>query len=553
YKQEKYEKAIYKFEAFLEQEIGEENLYLMLGECYTNIKNYSQAIYIYQKAKAFFPEQSIFYQNLITVFQESGNTEIAINTASQSFDLFPDNLYFLWQKHLLLPIIYQTESEINLYREQFTSGLEYLINYIPLNTSEEVEKAFDVICNHTNFFLGYQGYDDIELQRKYGEFVHKIMSAKYPQWVLPVSRKKPEGRKIKIGYISSFFKNHPGAKWVLGWLQNHNREKFEIYCYYTNPQQDFTTREFQKYCDFFYHIPHNLEVICQQVINDELDIIVYPDLGMNPQSTLLASLRLAPIQCTGWGHPITSGLPTIDYYLSCELMETIESQKYYTEELILLPNIGLYYPKPQLPEKPNIRAYFQVKEENIIFVCSQMLSKYLPQYDYIFPEIAQQVPQAKFIFITRPNRDIMNKFDVRLQRAFHKYNLLMRKYCVFMPPLDQVGYMSLNMIGDVFLDTLEWNGGNTTLEAIACNLPIVTCPGKFMRSRHSYAFLQMLEVTETIAENEQEYINIAVKLALDKQFRETIRKNMANNHHLLYNDLSCIKGLENFYLQVGKN
>ena len=108
----------------------------------------------------------------------------------------------------------------------------------------------------------------------------------------------------------------------------------------------------------------------------------------------------------------------------------------------------------------------------------------------------------------------------------------------------------INLLSDVYLDTFTWSGGNTTLEAIACNLPIVTCPGEFMRGRHSYSFLKMLGVTETIAENEAEYIEIAVKLGLDPAWRRDITQRISQSHDHLFDDKTCVAGLEAFYKQI---
>jgi predicted O-linked N-acetylglucosamine transferase (SPINDLY family) len=108
----------------------------------------------------------------------------------------------------------------------------------------------------------------------------------------------------------------------------------------------------------------------------------------------------------------------------------------------------------------------------------------------------------------------------------------------------------INLLSDVYLDTFTWSGGNTTLEAIACNLPVVTCPGEFMRGRHSYSFLKMIGVTDTIAQNEVEYIEIAVKLGLDPAWRRNIAERISESHDRLYDDTTCVAGLETFYQQV---
>jgi predicted O-linked N-acetylglucosamine transferase (SPINDLY family) len=265
---------------------------------------------------------------------------------------------------------------------------------------------------------------------------------------------------------------------------------------------------------------------------------------MNPQTLQIAALRLAPIQCVAWGHPVTSGLPTMDYFLSSELMESEKAQDHYSETLIRLPNIGVSYPKPYIPTVTKTRADFQLRDDAVIYLCCQAPFKYLPHYDFVFAEIARRVPQSQFLFLRG------HLLKPRLNRAFAEVGLKSEDYCVFRTIPERFDYLMINLLSDVYLDTFSWSGGNTTLEAIACNLPVVTCPGEFMRTRHSDSFLKLLGVTDTIAQNEVEYIEIAVKLGLDPTWRRHVADRMNERHNYLYDDKACIAGLEAFYKQV---
>jgi tetratricopeptide (TPR) repeat protein len=201
-------------------------------------------------------------------------------------------------------------------------------------------------------------------------------------------------------------------------------------------------------------------------------------------------------------------------------------------------------PNSSVPSLTKNRADFQLREDAVVYLSSQAPYKYLPQYDYIFAEIARRVPKAQFMFLRAgvPQQ--------RLQRAFAEVGLNSEDYCVFSPVLPRNDYLMLNLVSDIYLDTLQWSGGNTTLDAIVCNLPVVTCPGEFMRGRHSYGFLQRLGVTDTIAETASEYIEIAVKLGLEPEWRHEIVEKMKRRHDDLYEDKTCVVALENFYKQV---
>jgi predicted O-linked N-acetylglucosamine transferase (SPINDLY family) len=194
---------------------------------------------------------------------------------------------------------------------------------------------------------------------------------------------------------------------------------------------------------------------------------------------------------------------------------------------------------------------FQLREDAVIYLACQSLYKYLPQHDYIFPEIAKRVYCAQFAFVaSHQSSHITEQFEQRLQQAFAKFGLNSEDYCVIVPRQNTIGYLNLMLASDIFLDTFSYSGSLTTLDAIACDLPIVTCPGELMRSRQSYAFLKILGVTETIAKNEAEYIEIAARLGLNLRWRESIVQQMRQRSCYLYDDQVCIAALEEFYQHV---
>jgi predicted O-linked N-acetylglucosamine transferase (SPINDLY family) len=232
-------------------------------------------------------------------------------------------------------------------------------------------------------------------------------------------------------------------------------------------------------------------------------------------------------------------------------MEPDNGDQHYSEKLVKLPNIGFCFPEPVAPNLNKNREDFGIKKDAIVYWCCQSLFKYLPYHDYIFPSIAQHSAQFQFVFLDSyhglPTRD---DFKDRLARAFSRFQLNYEDYCLILPRMSENDHVRVHQLADVFLDCLSWSGGITTSEAIFSGLPVVTCPGKFMRGRHSYAMLKMIGVTETIASNAEEYIQIAVKLGLDNQWRQQMRKKMEANKHKLFNDQECVKALESFLMEA---
>ncbi|MUL35554.1 tetratricopeptide repeat protein [Gloeocapsopsis dulcis] len=551
YRKGEYQEAIDQYQQFLATQTGDVGFYVALADCYKSLNQYEKALETYQAGIQVYPKDPQLYFFQAWVLRDFGKNEEAIAFATEASKLLPDSLILKIEPQFLLPVIYETEVEIEFYRNQFTQGLHNLIEQTPLDTPEAINNAVAGIGSATNFYLQYQAKNDLELQKQYGEFVHKVMAAKYPQWVQPlVPPSRSQNQRIRVGYISNCMRGHTVGKLMLGWIRNCNHQEIEVYCYYVDPKKDSFTQQFQLYSDTFHHIPNDLEAVCNQIVADQLHVLVYLDIGMFPQMTQMAGLRLAPVQCMTWGHPITSGSPTIDYFLSSDLMEPENAQEHYSEKLIRLPNISISYAKRILPEPKKSRLEFRLREDAVIYLSCQSLFKCLPQYDYVFAAIAQRVPQAQFVFLANPSAHITGKFQQRLKRAFANFGLDSEDYCIFLPRLNTLDYFNLNQISDIFLDTFTWSGGNTTLEAIACNLPIVTYPGEFMRGRHSYAILKMLGITDTIAENEAEYIKVAVKLGLNKKWRNSIVEQMMQRHPYLYDDKTCVEALDAFFRYV---
>ena len=267
---------------------------------------------------------------------------------------------------------------------------------------------------------------------------------------------------------------------------------------------------------------------------------------MNPEASELAALRLAPVQCSYIGHPQTSGYPTIDYFLSGELIEPPDGEEHYSEKLVRLPNIGFHYEPLELPPAAVTREELGLRPNSTAYWCAQSLFKYLPQHDEVFPRIAREVGDCQFVFIRHFGQEVTELFQQRLDRAFAAAGLKAEDHCVFLHGMDMNRFAAASAQCDVMLDSIGWSGGNTTLEALAQDLPVVTFEGALMRGRVSAGILRMMGMPETVAETIDDYVALAVRMGKDASWRAEIKRRIASDKHRLYRDRACIAALEDF-------
>ncbi|MBD2771519.1 tetratricopeptide repeat protein [Iningainema tapete] len=524
-----------------------------LGNILKDQDKLEAAINFYQQAIQLNPNHAAYHHNLATTLCDQGNIEAAIKSYQQALNIQPD---FAAAKFGLciaqLPTIYSSVDEIQLRRNHYLQNLLSLAEHYKLTTPEVRAEAGAAVGLMQPFYLPYQGLNDRTLQQIYGEMIAGLMSSRYSNWSQQISvpNLQPQ-QKVRVGFLSGFFRNHSCWKLIKGWLENLDKSEFELFGYHTNSIRDQETIKAAKAFDKFIQGPLPLEQWCELIQLDKLHVLIFPEFGMDTTTVQLGCLRLAPIQMASWIHPQTSGLPTIDYFLTSDLMEPENAQEHYTEQLVRLPNLSIHYTPLSIQPQAMSKGDIGIADDETMFWCCQSLYKYLPQHDDVFPRIAQELGKGKFVFIEAPQgKYITDVFRQRLDHAFNYYGLSYQDYCIFLPRLDGAAFAGTAAAADVFLDTIGWSGGNTTLEALAYNIPAMTLPGEMMRGRHTMAMLKMMGIEEMIATTKDDYVKIAVRLGQDAEYRQHISRLVAENKHKLYNDLTPVRVLEDFLLKV---
>jgi predicted O-linked N-acetylglucosamine transferase (SPINDLY family) len=521
-----------------------------LGNVYKDLHKLPEAQACYEQALRLNPNSPQAHCNLGAVLLEQGQPTRALECCREALRLKPDYVDARFSICFAqLPVLYESEAEIGRCRENYRRELEKLVAEFPYERPDLIAEAAETVGHRQSFYLAYQQKNDRDLQAIYGRFICRIMAARYPQWagILTMPPQAP-GERIRVGIVSGFFFRHSNWKIpVRGWVEDLDRSKFELFGYYTARIKDEATVAARRAFDHFVEEVVGLEEWCRRIRSDNLHVLIFPETGMETTTLKLAALRLAPIQCVSWGHPNTSGMPTIDYFLSSDLMEPPDAKHHYTEKLVRLANLSFPYTLLETPSSPLDLAAHGVRSGSVRYLCCQALFKYLPQYDELLCRIAGQVPEAQFIFLSLPRAAALTEqFRRRLHGAFARVGLDGSRHIVILPYLDSGQYQALNQSVDVFLDSIGWTGCNSTFEALACGLPVVTLPGALMRGRHSPAILQMLGVTDTLATDLDDYVAKAVQLGRKERKRQAIRRKVTANLNRIFQDQECIRSLEAF-------
>jgi predicted O-linked N-acetylglucosamine transferase (SPINDLY family) len=498
-----------------------------------------------RRAVAADPGNAIGWCNLGLVLAEQGSPDEAERCFGAALKAEPE--YFYARLTLVmnkLREVYDDEAQLVRSRNEYRQALADLKNWLPKDPRGAASAA-DSVGWVTPFFLAYQGQNDRDLQRTYGELVCELMRRRYPvPSTAPASRARA---RLRVGFASGFFYDH--SVWknpIRGWIENLDRSRFEIFGYYTGQRQDAATGAARRACAQFAE-GLAFEALAERIRGDALDVLVFPELGMDATTVKLAALRLAPVQCTSWGHPSTSGLPTIDYFLSSDLMEPADGESHYTERLVRLPNLSVHYTPPAYSPRSLERAALGLREGTVVFYCAQSLFKYLPQHDSIFPRIAQRLPDSQFVFIAaHRSAALTERFRQRLARAFAAESLDASRHVVVLPRMDGATFQAVARICDVFLDNPSWSGCNSTLECMAEGLVPVTWPGATMRAHHTAPNHRRVALDELIAHDRVSSVQLAARLGGDARWRREMRERMGERLPKLFGDLDCVRALEDF-------
>lgn len=465
---------------------------------------------------------------------EAGLADEAVREFRRAESLDSRDLRAALGARLVLPVVYRDVAQLDASRARYAQGLEELHAQAPRFAAVR-PKALLQGASWMNFYLAYQGRNDRDLQARYGDFLERILRPALPEHFAARPRRR-DGTRLRIGFLGTFFYDCTVSRYFASWIADLDRRRFETVVFYTNAWVADPSPRITAAAERFLHLPgYALHEIAQRVSAEELDVLVYPELGMHGGTFALAALRLAPVQVAGWGHPTTTGLASIDAFLSCAEMEPPDAQEAYREPLVLLPGIGTRYPRPSTDSRKG-REELGLPATGTLYLCPQSLYKIHPDNHEVYARVLSGDPGGRIVFFRNRIGRVTEQFRAHLREALAARGIDADRRTVFLGLLAHDDYLRVNALCDVMLDTLHWSGGNTSLDAIAAGLPMVTLPGTLMRGRQSAAMLHRLGLDALVAKDVDDYVRIALRLGSDADWRLELRVALAERAGALFDD-----------------
>lgn len=496
------------------------------------------------------PERFNVYARLMQCYQYAGREKEAEYALEQALRLQPDASELKIFHGTYLPTIYENRPQMLLWRERFTQKLKALHQAAFENRLTLRPGQFLFLFN--SFALTYQGFDDRDLNHQFAEMFYQYAQIAELQKLLK-SHPHPLNRaKTRIGILSCFLWDHSVMNCFRGLiLLLAEQPGFEVVCFYPkqNPRDHVTDLLKSKVFRFIdVDSDFGPKGDPQVVLDQQLDILIYTDIGLEMYTFMMASLRLAPIQCVLSGQPTTTGIKNIDYYISTALMETQNASAYYTEKLICLKDLPSAYPKPALPQTYKTRQELGWDETHV-YLCPMSLIKMHPDFDAVVAEILRLDPNGKCCFFRLGDTNLDRLLMARFQRTIP--DVVDRIY--FNEWVAKSDFLQILYHADVVLDTIHFGGGNTNFLTLAVGSPLITWPNEFLRGRSAYGMYQLMQLFDCIADKLEDYAPLAVKIATNPELRSHIRQQILAKNHVLFDNQSGNEELVGLIKQWSKN
>lgn len=501
------------------------------------LRQTDEAIAAYRRALAIDPLHGGALGNLSGLLAQAGRVDEARLLLAPHCNPVAPNLFDL-RRALMLPPVPASTADLVARRTSMLADLRRIAERPP----RLVDPLREV--GRTPFYLAYQPDSDREILQTLALLYRRACpELSFAAPGCGADRSFVPGARIRVGFASFFFYEHSVARAMHGLIEHLPRDRFEVIVIFIGGRAgDDMAARIAETADRSIETAYDLDTARRAIAGLELDVLCLPDFGMDPLSYFLGFARLAPVQCTTWGHAETSGLETIDWFVSAEVFERQNAQEDYSERLYCLPAVASpsWYPRP--PALPGGSSRIPVGAGPSYF-CAQTLYKLHPDFDAMIAGILQRQPAARLYLVLAAEGDWNRMLRHRLENTLGS----LLDQVVWLEKMSRADYQATLVSADIILDPPHFTGGNTSLEAFAVARPIVTLEGLTMRSRFTAGFYRAMGLPEMISRTPEEYIHRAVALGTDKSLRHDAGRKIAAASSILFEDPAVISGWAGFF------
>jgi predicted O-linked N-acetylglucosamine transferase (SPINDLY family) len=508
-----------------------------LGQLFVAQNQPGQARCCFEEALRLKPGSASAHVSLGTLAAEQGDMDKARFCYTRAMSLAPSDALRIRQALIVSPITAGVEALAEERRLLQAKIAQLRKTPLSVRNPAALHSCFP-------FYLAYHGLNDRELNTVVADLFAQAcpgiqFTASHCQAKAPHSTAR---RILRVGFLSCHFRKHTIGRLTLGLVRNLSRADFHVTLLRFPTTSDPMVQAFNEAADRVVTLTPHLAVAREEIADQRLDILFFTDIGMDPWTYLLAFARLAPVQCVTWGHPVTTGIPNLDYYISSAHLEPEDADNHYSEKLVRLQHPPTCYSRPVLSGPPRSRMDFGLPEDGHIYLCPQSLFKIHPEFDRVLGEILRADLAGHLILLGGDDSPWVRLLSERFGRSIPGVAKRVR----FIPRQRTDDFLHLLAVCDVILDTIHFSGGHTTLEALAVGTPIVTLPGRFMRGRVTYAYYQQMNMTELLAEDPGDYVRLAVRLGSDVEWNQHLRGRILATRDQVYDNTAFVRELEQF-------
>ena len=452
----------------------------------------------------------------------------------------PDNLTARWLDFQLPQrVVALSQAEREEFLARWRDGIA-AFEAIDWSDASIAPRAADVVTATTAFYLSYQREPLVADHARNAAVLRRMAAA--AGWTrddAPARTIERPRRRVAM-IASTLVAKSISLIWSSAFLRL-DAEQFEIGVFCMEPAEDAVARAWRTRATVCEIGSRPVEHWIAALRAFDPDIALFSGIGTHRFVQALATLRHAPVQAAIWSHPCTTGMRTIDYFLSADACEPEDADAHYTESLIRLPRLGAYLDPPDAPP-----AHATRDDTGVRLLCTQSADKLHPGHDELLARTLAGAPRARLDIICSKPQFVADELAARMRPAFADRGVDFDARCRVLggQPLDV--YRGFLARADLCLDSLDFSGGLTSLDALWHDVPIVTLPGALMRGRQTYGMLKLLGLDELIARDVEDYVRTAIELSGDAARRKALCETIAARKSALYRDESVIAALADF-------